>query len=110
MPTADEYRHAAAELRRLAARLRDHGRVLDAATDLDRIVGGPVAAVIRSALASARTSRERADGELVRLAAVCERRAAICAEHAAALVRHRRLVAVDPWTPPPPRPAHWVEV
>jgi hypothetical protein len=109
LPTADEYHHAAGELRRLAGRLNDGGRVLDAAIDLDRIAGGRVAAAVRGALDSVRAARERAEVELVRLAEICERRAAICADHAAALRRHHRLAALDPSSSPPARPAHWVE-
>ena len=109
MPTADEYHHAAGELRRLAGRLNDGGRVLDAAIDLDRIAGGPVAAAVRGALDSGRSARERTELELARLAEICERRAAVCADHAASLRRHHLLAAFDPSTPPPARPAHWVE-
>ena len=109
MPTADEYRQAARQLRSLGEDLGSDWTMLRTATDVDRIAGGAVGAVLDRSLETVRTELTRTRSELDRLAAICDRRAEICADHAADVQRHRALVAsTDTWTSPPPAPAWWV--
>ena len=111
MPTADEYHRAALHLRRVGARLAQNAIAVRAATDPDRIVGGPLRWTIELRLDSIRDEIEHAHAELDRLAAICERRAEVCARFAAELLHRRRLADSigRRWVPPTP-PAWWVEL
>ena len=111
MPTADEYHQAAVHLRRVGARLAHDAFAVRAATDPERIVGGPLRSTIDQRLDAIRDETERARAELDRLAAICERRAEVCARFAAELLHRRHLADAfgRRWTPPVP-PAWWVEL
>lgn len=110
MPNANDYRAAALRLRRLAAQLPHEARVARAAHAPADIAGVLVRTTLERSLDAVDTSVLRAAEALDRLAAICDRRAEICGAYAAQLDRHRRLVAtLGSSTPPPARPAWWVD-
>lgn len=109
MPSAHEYRDAAAQLRSVALQLSDDAALIRPATDPDDLAGGPLAAVLDRALDAYLRQVERARDELARVAAICDARAEICDEFAASLRRHARLVwSGETRAQPPTRPAWWV--
>jgi len=110
VPRASDYRHAAASLRQTSARLADLA-VRHRTLGPDRIAAvGPVADLHHDAVDEARRHLALGSEELLRLAALCERRAQICDDYARRVHHHRSLPPFERLTSPPPvPPADWVE-
>ena len=107
MPTATEYREAAARFRLISERL---GREAAAQADWQRatyLSSGPARRPLDDSLDVVRLDLVAAGTELDRLAALCEHRAVVCAEY------HRqvdRFWQLDSWVRalvPLPRPPMW---
>lgn len=109
MPNTHDYREAADRFRRLAVDLE---RAADARpVEPADLATGPVRVAFDDALHAVRRRLARAGAELRHLAAVCDRRAEVCAAYARAVRRHSQLGLLDSWTTPPPaRPAPWVDL
>jgi len=110
MPRASAYRHAAASLRHASARLADLA-LRHRNLGPERIAAiGPVAELHGDAVDEARRQLALASDELRRLAGLCERRALVCDDYARRVGHHRSLPPLERlMTPPPVRPADWVD-
>jgi hypothetical protein len=107
MPRASTYRDAAHDLRGISARLADLAiahRSLDAAA-----IGalGPVADRHDDALAEVGRDLATAADELLRLAAVCERRAIVCEEYARRVTEYWTQPVLERSASVPSPPARW---
>jgi hypothetical protein len=110
MPTATDYRQAAARYRTTAEQLLRESAVVDGWRRAGLVGAGPVVDAVTDSVAEVRRHLETCGRELARLAVVCERRAVVCDAYAD---ERRRYLALDPLrrllVPAPPRPAPWVD-
>lgn len=110
MPTASEYRAAAHRMRAAADRIVDQAAQHQSWGAVEFVGPGP-ARPIEDGLWRVRRELGAASVELLAAAAECDRRAAVCEAFAMRWAEHRRLSFVERvLTPPPRRPAPWVEL
>lgn len=110
MPTASEYRRAAARSRAMAARLSQRAVEVARWPLAEHLSAGPVAEACADALGAAASDLDGAATELRSVASECDRRADVCDDHHRRMREYRDLdPAIRSLLAPPVRPYAWVE-